>query len=229
MRISKQLMEMTELHLGYSAASRRYEHAVKMLETVGIPDARTRVDGYPHEFSGGMRQRVMIAMALSCSPELLIADEPTTALDVTIQAQILDLIRKLKAETGTSVILITHDLGVVAGMTDDIVVMYAGKVFEQAPTARAVRASGKSVHERDSCAPFPIPTSEAGPAVSDPRAAARSCPAAAWLSVRPAVRLRPGHLPDRISAVRGADAAPPFALPLCAATLWLRLSSGSSG
>src|SRR6185295_10921992 len=117
MKISRQLMEMTQLHLGHTRAQ-AYEHAVKMLETVGIPDARARVDDYPHEFSGGMRQRVMIAMALSCEPELLIADEPTTALDVTIQAQILELIRKLKQKTGTSVILITHDLGVVAGMTD---------------------------------------------------------------------------------------------------------------
>jgi oligopeptide transport system ATP-binding protein len=133
MKISKQLMEITQLHLGYTK-QQAYEHAIKMLETVGIPDARHRVDNYPHEFSGGMRQRVMIAMALSCEPELLIADEPTTALDVTIQAQILELIKKLKDETGTSVILITHDLGVVAGMTDKIVVMYAGKVFEQAPT-----------------------------------------------------------------------------------------------
>src|SRR4029453_6674626 len=105
-----------------------------MLELVGIPDAEQRIDNYPHEFSGGMRQRVMIAMALSCKPELLIADEPTTALDVTIQAQILDLIKRLKAETSASVILITHDLGVVAGMTDHVIVMYAGKIFEQAPT-----------------------------------------------------------------------------------------------
>ncbi len=141
MRISKQLMEMTVLHLGYTR-DQAYEHAVKMLEMVGIPDARSRADSYPHEFSGGMRQRVMIAMALSCEPELLIADEPTTALDVTIQAQILELIKNLKQETGTSVILITHDLGVVAGMTDHIIVMYAGKIFEQAPTRELFKTPG---------------------------------------------------------------------------------------
>jgi oligopeptide transport system ATP-binding protein len=141
MRISKQLMEITRLHLGHTKEQAR-EHAVKMLETVGIPEARSRADAYPHEFSGGMRQRVMIAMALACEPELLIADEPTTALDVTIQAQILELIKKMKEETGTSVILITHDLGVVAGMTDDIIVMYAGKVFEQAPTRELFAAPG---------------------------------------------------------------------------------------
>src|SRR6266851_4019695 len=133
MRISKQLMEVTQLHLGHSKDQAR-EHALKMLEQVGIPGARERADSYPHEFSGGMRQRVMIAMALSCQPELLIADEPTTALDVTIQAQILELIKTLKQATGTSVILITHDLGIVAGMTDHLLVMYAGKIFEQAPT-----------------------------------------------------------------------------------------------
>ncbi len=141
MRISKQLMEITQLHLGYTK-DQAYEHAVKMLEVVGIPDARARADSYPHEFSGGMRQRVMIAMALSCEPELLIADEPTTALDVTIQAQILELIKNLKRETGTSVILITHDLGVVAGMTDHIIVMYAGKIFEKAPTRELFKYPG---------------------------------------------------------------------------------------
>lgn len=133
LKISTQLMEVTQLHLGHSKDEAR-KHAVKMLEMVGIPDAEARLDGYPHELSGGMRQRIMIAMALSCDPELLIADEPTTALDVTIQAQILELIKDLRSRLGTSVILITHDLGVVAGMTDKIIVMYAGKVFEQAPT-----------------------------------------------------------------------------------------------
>ena len=160
MRISKQLMEVTELHLGHTK-EQAFEHAVKMLQIVGIPDARARVDNYPHEFSGGMRQRVMIAMALSCEPELLIADEPTTALDVTIQAQILDLIRKLKRETGTSVILITHDLGVVAGMTDEIIVMYAGRIFERAPTAELFEFPGNP-YTKGLLRSVPDPTSESG-------------------------------------------------------------------
>lgn len=140
LKISTQLMEVTRLHLGHTK-EQAYKHAIKMLRTVGIPDAESRIESYPHEFSGGMRQRVMIAMALSCQPELLIADEPTTALDVTIQAQILELIKNLRSEFGTSVILITHDLGVVAGMTDKIIVMYAGKVFEQAPTTELFATS----------------------------------------------------------------------------------------
>src|SRR4051812_27700042 len=133
MRVSEQLMEVTRLHLGHSRGE-AYEHALKMLETVGIPDARRRADGYPHEFSGGMRQRVMIAMALSCRPQLLIADEPTTALDVTIQAQILELIKTHKRDTGPSVIMITHVLGVAAGMTDRFLGMCAGRIDETAPT-----------------------------------------------------------------------------------------------
>jgi oligopeptide transport system ATP-binding protein len=160
MRVSKQLMEVTRLHLGHTREQAR-AHAIKMLEHVGIPDAPERVDSYPHEFSGGMRQRVMIAMALSCQPELLIADEPTTALDVTIQAQILELIKRLKAETGASVILITHDLGVVAGMTDHIIVMYAGKVFEQATTAELFERPGNP-YTRDLLRSVPDPTAEQG-------------------------------------------------------------------
>jgi oligopeptide transport system ATP-binding protein len=160
MKISSQLMEVTRLHLGHTK-QQAYEHAIKMLETVGIPDARERVDNYPHEFSGGMRQRVMIAIALSCEPELLIADEPTTALDVTIQAQILELIKKLKDVSGTSVILITHDLGVVAGMTDHLIVMYAGKVFEQAPTAELFARPGNP-YTRGLLRSVPDPLKEQG-------------------------------------------------------------------
>jgi len=160
MRVSKQLMEVTRLHLGHTKEVAR-AHAIRMLEHVGISDASERVDSYPHEFSGGMRQRVMIAMALSCQPELLIADEPTTALDVTIQAQILDLIKTLKTETGASVILITHDLGVVAGMTDHIIVMYAGKVFEKAPTSELFERPGNP-YTRGLLRSVPDPTAEQG-------------------------------------------------------------------
>lgn len=110
------------------------ERTLEMMQKVGIPDARRRIKSYPHEFSGGMRQRVMIAIALSCNPKLLIADEPTTALDVTIQAQILDLMKGLSREFETAVMLITHDLGVVAGMCQRVAVMYAGHIMEQAPT-----------------------------------------------------------------------------------------------
>ena len=160
LKISKQLMEVTELHLGHTKQQAR-EHALEMLKLVGIPDAEKRLDEYPHEFSGGMRQRVMIAMALSCDPELLIADEPTTALDVTIQAQILELIRDLKARMGTSVIFITHDLGVVAGMTDKIIVMYAGKVFEQAPTSELF-ASPANPYTKGLLRSVPDPAHEQG-------------------------------------------------------------------
>ncbi|GAX90068.1 ABC transporter ATP-binding protein [Effusibacillus lacus] len=129
--IGEQLNETIMLHRGYSKKQAR-EHSIQMLKKVHIPRAETIIDEYPHQLSGGMRQRVMIAMAMSCDPELLIADEPTTALDVTIQAQILDLMRELRNKQGTSIMLITHDLGVVAEMCDRVVVMYAGQVVEQA-------------------------------------------------------------------------------------------------
>ncbi|HUY98844.1 MAG TPA: ABC transporter ATP-binding protein, partial [Thermomicrobiaceae bacterium] len=131
--INRQISEALELHLGMSRSQSR-QRSIELLKMVGIPNAEERVDQYPHQFSGGMRQRVMIAMALSCNPRLLIADEPTTALDVTIQAQILDLMRNLQQEHNTSLMMITHDLGVVAGMTDRIQVMYAGHIVETAPT-----------------------------------------------------------------------------------------------
>ncbi|MHB0979311.1 MAG: ABC transporter ATP-binding protein [Thermoleophilia bacterium] len=131
LRIGNQLAEGTRLHLGLSKKEAD-ERSVELLDAVGMPDARRRLSDYPHQFSGGMRQRVMIAMALACEPKLLIADEPTTALDVTIQAQILDLLERLQDRFGMSILLITHDLGVVAGVSDDIVVMYAGKIVEKA-------------------------------------------------------------------------------------------------
>ncbi|MBM7115597.1 ABC transporter ATP-binding protein [Archangium primigenium] len=128
----EQIAEGTRLHLGLSRSAAR-EHAVEMLRQVGISAPEQRVDSYPHQLSGGMRQRVMIAMALASGPELLIADEPTTALDVTIQAQILELLKRLQQERRMAVMLITHDLGVVAGSCDAVVVMYAGRVVERAP------------------------------------------------------------------------------------------------
>ena len=133
LRVSRQLTEVLEVHEGATRSSAR-QRAIEMMRRVRIPEPERRIDAYPHEFSGGMRQRVMIAMALLCRPEILIADEPTTALDVTIQAQILTLMRELRDEFSTAVVLITHDLGVVAGMADEVAVMYAGRIVEQAPT-----------------------------------------------------------------------------------------------
>jgi len=133
MTVGNQIGEALRIHLKLSKDEAR-KRAVSLLEQVGIPAAAERINSYPHQFSGGMRQRVMISIALACNPKLLIADEPTTALDVTVQAQILELINGVCSDFGTAVILITHDLGVVAGMTDRVVVMYAGKVVETAPT-----------------------------------------------------------------------------------------------
>lgn len=129
--IGRQITESLELHMSMNRTQSR-ARAVELLELVGIPAAANRLDDYPHQFSGGMRQRVMIAMGLSCNPQLLIADEPTTALDVTIQAQIIDLVERLKQELGMAIIWITHDLGVVAGMAERVIVMYSGFIVEEA-------------------------------------------------------------------------------------------------
>jgi oligopeptide transport system ATP-binding protein len=132
--VGRQITESLELHLNMNRDQSR-KRAIELLELVGIPAAAARIDDYPHQFSGGMRQRVMIAMGLSCDPQLLIADEPTTALDVTIQAQIVDLVNRLKSELGMSIIWITHDLGVVAGMAQRVLVMYAGFIVEESPVS----------------------------------------------------------------------------------------------
>lgn len=137
-RVGYQIGEMVRRHFGVSRRKAR-EFAIDQMNRVGIPDAKNRFNDYPHQFSGGMRQRVMIAIALSLNPKLLIADEPTTALDVTVQAQILELLAGLQQESGMSLILITHDLGVVADVADDVCVMYAGRVVESGPTQKVYR------------------------------------------------------------------------------------------
>src|ERR1019366_2778709 len=131
-RVGWQIVEMIRLHDHAMSKQQAHQRAVELLTLVGIPQADRRVDDFPHQFSGGMRQRAMIAMAMALNPALLIADEPTTALDVTVQAQVLQVIRRLQDEFGTAVILITHDLGVIADVADEVVVMYAGAVMEQA-------------------------------------------------------------------------------------------------
>jgi oligopeptide transport system ATP-binding protein len=130
--IGLQLEEPLMLHLGMTREQAR-DRAAELLKMVGIPNAKDRLNDFPHQFSGGMRQRVMIAMALSCSPQVMIADEPTTALDVTIQAQIMDLVRRLRDELGMAIIWITHDLGVIAGLAQRVIVMYGGLIIEEAP------------------------------------------------------------------------------------------------
>src|SRR5438045_9766751 len=141
--IGDQIAETVALHLGMNRAA-AMKRALEMLELVEIPAAKQRLKEYPHEFSGGMRQRVMIAMALSCNPSLLIADEPTTALDVTIQAQILELMKKLRRDHGSSILLITHDMGVVSDLAERVVVMYAGSVVAEGTKRAVFREIGRA-------------------------------------------------------------------------------------
>ncbi|MEM6382262.1 MAG: ABC transporter ATP-binding protein [Pseudomonadota bacterium] len=153
--VGDQISEMLLLHGSMDAAARR-KRTLEMLELVEIPAAASRLDTYPHELSGGMRQRIMIALAMVCNPALLIADEPTTALDVTIQAQILDLMRRLQKELGMSILFITHDMGVVAEMADDVAVMYAGAVVEQA-SAKDLFAQTRHPYTQGLLASIPQP------------------------------------------------------------------------
>jgi oligopeptide transport system ATP-binding protein len=143
--VERQMTEVLQFHKGLDRKAAR-ARSVQMLDAVKIPDAARRINTYPHEFSGGMRQRVMIAMALLCEPELLIADEPTTALDVTVQAQILSLLRDLQRDFGTAIVLITHDLGVVAGLCDQVMVLYGGRVMEQADAQSIFLPPQPSLH-----------------------------------------------------------------------------------
>ncbi|MBP8148415.1 MAG: ABC transporter ATP-binding protein [Limnohabitans sp.] len=161
--VGEQIMESVRLHQGLDARA-GLARAIEMLEAVGIPDATRRVHQFPHQFSGGMRQRVMIAMALACQPDVLIADEPTTALDVTVQAQIFDLISALRERTGTAVLLITHDMGAVAEMTDRVAVMYAGRMVEEGPTDLILsRPSHPYTQGLIACAPGRTPQSHGQP------------------------------------------------------------------
>jgi oligopeptide/dipeptide ABC transporter ATP-binding protein len=155
MDVGTQLSEVLEIHRNMKRKAAR-ARVLELFKMVGIPDPKRRIDAYPHEMSGGMAQRVMIAMALACEPELLIADEPTTALDVTIQAQILDLMRNLQKETGTAIVLITHDLGVVAEMCDRVAVMYAGEIVEQADV-KTLFADPKHPYTRGLIGSVPVP------------------------------------------------------------------------
>jgi peptide/nickel transport system ATP-binding protein len=137
-RIGRQIDEASRYHLGLGRRDAR-RRAVELLGSVGIPDPQKRVNDYPHQFSGGMRQRIMIAMALACEPELLVADEATTALDVTVQREILDLLGEIQRDRHMTMIIVSHDLGVVAGRTDDVAVMYSGRIVENAPTRTLFR------------------------------------------------------------------------------------------
>lgn len=195
-RIGDQIAEAVIRHRGASADIAR-ARAIEMLRKVGIPEPETRAQDYPHKLSGGMRQRAMIAMALACDPQLIIADEPTTALDVTIQAQILDLLRDLREQSGAAVILITHDLGVVAEVCDRVLVMYAGQVVEQAPVDALFR--------------FPQHPYTVGLMGSIPRLDARKEKLAAI----------PGAVPNMAAPIAGCRFAPrcPFADDACRAAM----------
>jgi oligopeptide transport system ATP-binding protein len=158
MRVGRQIMESLKQHLGMSG-SQAAKRAVELLELVGIPNAEERLKQYPHQFSGGMRQRVVIAIALACDPQILIADEPTTALDVTIQAQILELLRELQVRLGMSIVLITHDLGVVASTAHRIAVMYGGKIIETG-TVREIFYNPQMPYTWGLLASIPVPTAD---------------------------------------------------------------------
>ena len=182
-----------------------------MMQLVGVPSPERRVHDYPHQMSGGMRQRVMIAMALSCNPKLLIADEPTTALDATIQAQILELMRELRERLGMSILLITHDLGVIAEMVDEVAVMYAGRIVERGPVADIFSQPAAPVHGGVAAVDPAARHALLDPAEGDPRDGAEPARLAGRLPVRAAVRLRLRPLRDRGPArcSRSARRSPP--------------------
>ena len=194
MKIGKQIAEPLRLHLGMDKQNAR-ETAVELLRSVRIPEPERRLAQYPHELSGGMRQRVMIAMALACGPTVLFADEPTTALDVTVQAQILEVIGEQRRDRNMSVVLVTHDLGVVAGHTDQIAVMYGGKLVERAPDQDPVRRHADAVHQVVAQEHPEAVRPEPHSARDDHRAAAGPGPPAEGLQLRAALPVRPAEVP----------------------------------
>ncbi len=217
--VGRQLGETLRLHQGLDKRAAE-DRAVEMLNLVGIPEARRRVREYPHQFSGGMRQRVMIAMALACNPKLLIADEPTTALDVTIQAQILDLMRDLKHRVGAAIILITHDLGVVAEVAERVMVMYAGRKVEEAPVAKLFRTP-RHPYTQGLLGAVP----KLGSSVTGEETRLAEIPGLVpslktridRLRVREPLSARDRPLPRGRAAARSEGARPHRRLPLCAA------------
>ena len=195
MMIGRQIAEVVTTHRDVSKAQ-ALDRAAEVLDLVGLPRPKERLKDYPHQLSGGLRQRVMIAMALACDPKLLIADEPTTALDVTIQEQILSLLDRIKRELGMGIILITHDMGVIAGRADRVLVMYAGRKVETAETRRAVQERPPPVH-RGAAGLDPAARSGQEPgALLDSRSSAGSAPAAAGVPFRGTVRVRDRAVPD---------------------------------
>ena len=206
-----QIAEVLRRHEGLSRQEAR-ARAVELLELVGIPAPARRIKEYPHQLSGGMRQRVMIAIAVACSPRVLIADEPTTALDVTIQAGVLDVFRDLRDRLGTAIILITHDLGVVADIADRAVVMYAGRAVERGAGDRAVRPAPPPVHRGAHAGPAGLrghPRRRAQTALGDPGPGPAAVRRPGRVRVPPALPPRPGRLPRDPAAPGGTRPRPP--------------------
>ena len=200
-KVGWQIVEMIRLHDHQMSKAQARQRAVDLLKLVGIPQADRRVDDFPHQFSGGMRQRAMIAMAMALNPTLLIADEPTTALDVTVQAQVLQVIIRLQQEFGTAVILITHDLGVIAEVADDVIVMYGGQVMETGRPDDHLHRLPPPLH-RGPARLAARARPGAGAAAAHPRPAAQPDHAAGRLPVQPALHLCHGPVPHRGSAAR---------------------------
>ena len=206
-KIGRQITESLRYHLDMPR-DQADATALSLMKSVGIPEAERRLHEYPHQMSGGMRQRIVIAVALACGPKLLFADEPTTALDVTVQAQILNLLQQQQRERDMAMVLVTHDLGVVAGRADDIAVMYAGQIVETAPTTHAVRADADAVHRRPAEVDPEARAAEPQPARDHRRPSARPHQPARRLQVLTALPVRAGPLPRRGAAARSRRRRP---------------------